>query len=621
MYGQEAPKADASGAPPAPKTALVKTDEAVSAKDEQAVILSPFEVSTTSNQGYVATSSLAGTRLNTDLRDVASAIQIFTPKFLEDTGATNVNQLLLYATNAEVSGQGGNYFGAHAGDTSIINRLLVNPSSGTRIRGLDQADQTRDYFPTDIPLDSYNIDQVDIQRGPNSILYGLGSPAGIINYSLKVPNMQKNSYTTDLRVGQYNEQRESVDIDQTIVPGIFGVRVDLLNQSKNYEQAFKYERTHRGSVTARWSPKLADSVYTALTIKYEDGKIDSDHPREAPPVDFITNWFDPSRLNKWVNTNVLNNGGPGPLNNYITGGPGNNWWDSLGLIYGNPSSNTVGAPGVADAIRQRGGNPWSGWISPNNPNWSIYGTHQYAQKSYFANNPTVSAIINNYEQSTGQAFNGFGGWPDQEILNQKVFDYRSQTIEGPNSTQFNKFNAINMNLVQTYLNGRAGVEVAYDHQEFNDGYNNIIGGQSFITVDINPWFRNGQPNPNLYRPYVVDSSDANIEQKVRESVRSTAFYKLDFKDVLKTDNLLTQFLGSHIFTLLASSQKDQDFSREFALYRWNAVSGSTFSIRVQGRSGRLVNVDTTDAGCPSLAEGRHGSAGLTGARDGCKLAA
>ena len=51
------------------------------------------------------------------------------------------------------------------------------------------------------------------------------------------------------------------------------------------------------------------------------------------------------------------------------------------------------------------------------------------------------------------------------------------------------------------------------------------------------------------------------------------------------------------------------------------LSGSTFSIRVQGRSGRLVNVDTTDAGCPSLAEGRHGSAGLTGARDGCKLAA
>ena len=539
---------------------------------DETIVLSPFEVTTSSNEGYVATSSLAGSRLKTDLKDVASAIQIFTPKFLEDTGATNVNELLVYATNAEVSGQGGNYFGAHAGDTSTINRLLVKPSSGTRIRGLDQADQTRDYFPTDIPLDSFNIDQIDIQRGPNSILYGLGSPAGIINYSLKVPNLSKNSYAAELRFGKYNKRRGSIDVDQTLLPGTLGVRVDLLDQTQDYQQEFKYEKTKRGSVTARWTPKLADSIYTGFTVKYENGKIDSNHPREAPPVDMLTNWFDPNRLNKWVNTNVLQNGAPGVLANYVTGGPGNNWWDSLGLIYGDPASSKVGVPGVADAVRQRGGNPWSGWISPNNPNWNSLGsTSIIAQKSYYGNNPAAMAIISKYESTTGKTFNGFGGWPDQEILDRSIFDYRNQTIEGPNSAQFNKFNAINLNFAQTYLHGKAGVEVAYDHQEFNSGYTNIIGGQSFITIDINPWFRNGQPNPNLGRPYIVDSSDANTDQKKRESVRATAFYKLDFKDVLKKDNLLSQALGSHTFTALASSQKDDDFSRSYALYRYNAA--------------------------------------------------
>ena len=554
LTAQEAPKKEESKTPTA----------------EQTVVLSPFEVSSSKNEGYVATSSLAGTRLNTELKDVASAIQIFTPKFLEDTGVTNVNQLLVYATNAEVSGQGGNYFGASAGNTSVINRLLVNPSSGTRLRGLDQADQTRDYFPTDVPLDSYNIDQIDIQRGPNAILYGLGSPAGIINYSLKVPSMQNNKYTADLRFGQYNKMRGSIDVDQTILPGVLGVRVDLLDQKQDYEQAFKYEKTKRESVVLRYTPKLADSVYTSFTAKYENGTIDSNHPRQAPPVDMLTNWFDPARLNKYVSSGPLNNGAPGAYGSYVTGGPQNNWWDSLGLIYGNPSSTTVGVPGVADAIRQRGGNPWSGWISPNNPNWNINGTHQFAQKSYFANNPNVMAAIAKYESATGKTFNGFGGWPDQEILNQSIFDYRTQTVEGPNSTQFNKFQTVNLNLAQTFLNGKVGYEVAYDHQEFNSGYNNIIGGQSVITIDINPWFRNGQPNPNLGRPFIVDSSDANIDQKIRNGLRATVFGKIDFKDITNKDNFLTQFLGSHTLTGLASDQKDSDFSRSFALYRYDS---------------------------------------------------
>ena len=51
------------------------------------------------------------------------------------------------------------------------------------------------------------------------------------------------------------------------------------------------------------------------------------------------------------------------------------------------------------------------------------------------------------------------------------------------------------------------------------------------------------------------------------------------------------------------------------------VIGSGFSSHPQSRSGWLYDVDTTDAGCPSLAEGRPGAAGLSGARDGYKFAA
>jgi outer membrane receptor protein involved in Fe transport len=164
-------------------------DDAV--KKEEILQLSPFEVVGTKDTGYAASSSLAGSRLNTRLKDVASAITVVTAEFMKDTGASDLQRILVYTTNTEVAGIGGNYYGGNADDGNLRTRMLVNPQSGTRVRGLDTADLTRGFFATNIPMDGYNTSRVDIQRGPNSILFGLGSPAGIINNTLKDPNMSK----------------------------------------------------------------------------------------------------------------------------------------------------------------------------------------------------------------------------------------------------------------------------------------------------------------------------------------------------------------------------------------------------------------------------------------------
>ena len=67
------------------------TDDDASAEDVYE--LSPFEVNTSESMGYLATSSLAGSRLKTELRDVSAAISVVTPEFLSDTGATNLEDL------------------------------------------------------------------------------------------------------------------------------------------------------------------------------------------------------------------------------------------------------------------------------------------------------------------------------------------------------------------------------------------------------------------------------------------------------------------------------------------------------------------------------------------------
>jgi outer membrane receptor for monomeric catechols len=125
--------------------------------DEKVITLSPFEVSGDSDVGYQATSTLAGTRLRTDLRDIGSSISIVNEEFLRDTGSKNLEDVLIFTPNTEIGGLGGNHSGS-TGANPIPEGQRDDPSGGlTRVRGLASADLTRDYFITNIPFDTFNV--------------------------------------------------------------------------------------------------------------------------------------------------------------------------------------------------------------------------------------------------------------------------------------------------------------------------------------------------------------------------------------------------------------------------------------------------------------------------------
>ena len=77
--------------------------------DEEIVVLSPFEVTASESTGYVATTTLAGSRINTQLKDVGSAVSVITSEFMRDTGATDNKTLLQYATGALRLGRHANH--------------------------------------------------------------------------------------------------------------------------------------------------------------------------------------------------------------------------------------------------------------------------------------------------------------------------------------------------------------------------------------------------------------------------------------------------------------------------------------------------------------------------------
>ena len=248
------------------------TDTVRSASSEAPLTLTPFVVEESEDRGYAATSTLAGTRLRTDLRDVGAAISVVTAQFLADTASTNVRDLLVYTTNTEAGGFEGNFSGVDTGNRfSSAESTLQNPQNSTRVRGLAGADLTRDFFLTNIPMDSYNTERVDISRGANAILFGLGSPAGIINNQLKSANLRKNAVSFQQAFGRFESHREVFDVNQLIAPGTLGLRVIALNKSERYRQQPAYEDDRRIYTALKWEPRLVRGGLTQLQVSYEGG--------------------------------------------------------------------------------------------------------------------------------------------------------------------------------------------------------------------------------------------------------------------------------------------------------------------------------------------------------------
>lgn len=285
------------------QTASTAPQPATPASEDEPIVLSPFEVSSSQDRGYAATQTLAGTRIRTDLKDVGSAISVITKEFMQDVGATDNGTLLQYTTNAEVAGTRGTFLGQGNATTVEETGNLRAPAGAQRLRGLAAADNTRDFFVTDIPWDGYNVDRIDINRGANSFLFGLGSPAGIINASIRNAEF-RNLGELQFRAGSYGNARTSLDVNQELLPNVLAIRLDGLWNNKKFEQKQAYENDKRVSVAVRFEPQLFTrrDFHTSIKVKFENGDIKANRPRSLPPYDSVTAWFRP------VNTTSLEGG-------------------------------------------------------------------------------------------------------------------------------------------------------------------------------------------------------------------------------------------------------------------------------------------------------------------------
>ena len=142
VFAQQAPAPSlaTSSAPNSANTSpAVVTRTAVAADGTELVQLSPFEVSAAQDRGYLATSTLSGTRLNSKLEDLAASLSVVTKQQLLDTAATDINDVFMYEANTEGIYQ----FTSFTVDRgNVSDDVAANPQGATRVRGLTAANTT-----------------------------------------------------------------------------------------------------------------------------------------------------------------------------------------------------------------------------------------------------------------------------------------------------------------------------------------------------------------------------------------------------------------------------------------------------------------------------------------------
>ncbi len=576
----------------APKPAPAPNESASPKLTEDVVTLSPFEVSAAKDTGYQATETLAGTRIRTDLKDVASAIQVVTKDFMADVGATDNSTLLQYTTNAEVAGTRGTYAGLGNGTSVDETANLRAPGGAQRVRGLASADTTRDFFVTDIPWDSYNVDRIDIQRGPNSILFGLGSPAGIINASTHTAEF-RNKGGVEARFGSYGSVRGSLDLNQVLIDNVLSIRFDGLWSDEKYQQEPAFENNRRYYGAIRFEPKLFKdpSFQTSIKANYEHGEINADRPRITPPIDRITPWFrpvssDPNNLMGGMGKLVVNNGydiGSNPLAT-------SPWLAGDGIA--NQQQPLWFMDGTTDQLYRI----YGGYI--NNGARNVDGSNRGVSGGLLGlrNSPQFFGLTdyNSYATNAKLTNSQYGQYRNMSLLDSSVFDFYNNLIDGPTKNEWEKWDSYNVDVSQTAWDNRLGIDFTYDRQKYERGGQNLLGNPA-LSIDILRNFQD-QPqvtaaqaatNPNFGRPYALaGAGGGNSYESDREVYRGSVFGELRASDFMDKDSFLTKLIGKHRFNGVYSDEKYHTENRSWQMYAnsrawgglWNQNDGSTSGI-------------------------------------------
>ena len=183
---------------------------------------------------YAPAQTTTAAKIEVPLRDIPQSVQIVTQEVIRDQGARSVSDVMKTSPSVGLAtGDGQRDALVIRGFTALYDILL----DGVR----DDAQYFRDL---------YNIERVEVVKGPAAALYGRGSSGGLVNLITRKPgfgNSGEIGYTT----GSYGLQRADFNINRA-VSDTLAVRLDGAAEDSGSYRPNAYIRSQSFSPSLLW---------------------------------------------------------------------------------------------------------------------------------------------------------------------------------------------------------------------------------------------------------------------------------------------------------------------------------------------------------------------------------
>ncbi len=246
---------------------------------EDAIVLSPFTVEAGTEKGYLATQTLSGTRLKTDLKDIGSAMTTFTEQMMDDLGATSIYGLMAFAPNTDP-------FVMSTSDITGNGNDFINLPTKFVSRGGASTVVAQDFFSNNIPNDRFNSEALTFTRGPNAILFGLGNAAGAFVSSTKRAKAT-NAFTVEHQVDSRGGHRTTADLNRVLIKNTLSIRYAGVFEGLNDFRLHNNTYQRRHFATLIFTPFKK----TTVRVNYEGGHIQQSAVRPWPDYDAVSPWL------------------------------------------------------------------------------------------------------------------------------------------------------------------------------------------------------------------------------------------------------------------------------------------------------------------------------------------
>jgi len=242
-------------------------------------------------KGYLAKSNSTAVKTDTALIDLPQSITVITQELIKDQNMQSIADTIRYVPGVGIA----------QGEGNRDNPIFRGNSSNSDM----YVDGIRDdvqYF-----RDLYNIERVDVLKGPNAMIFGRGGSGGLINRATKQANWS-NAREMNFQIGSFDKYRLTGDFDQAVNDNVAVRLTSLWENSRSYRDGFDAGRWGVNP-TLSWLP----SDQTKVTLGYEhyedrrtaDRGVSSFAGRPVN-TDVSTFFGDPNRSPTWATVDSFN---------------------------------------------------------------------------------------------------------------------------------------------------------------------------------------------------------------------------------------------------------------------------------------------------------------------------